>query len=204
MKFKDVQTSTCVPFNIEKEDSRYGSVIGGKSPIDVKPYFPTSFQKYFSTVYFEDKNLGVSIFYSFDIYGDSEDRDIISFNNRILFPSELLHAVIHKGSRRDMNSNVISEVSSHKITFYERIDDNYNPYPRSKLGGVSFIDNEALVGAAFDEIHKMGYRQLIQFDTPNPANECHVKGFPWDPGWLHVFVKGTQLTESTFAFIIQQ
>jgi hypothetical protein len=76
--------------------------------------------------------------------------------------------------------------------------------PWSKVGGRPFIDNIARVGPAFDELEQNGYRQLFQFDTPDPSRQSYIDGFPWDPGWLHVFVRGEYLNDADFAFVVQQ
>jgi len=165
-------------------------------------------QKYFGTMEFRG-GLSVSVFYSFDIYGDDKDRDIISHNNRLLFPCELIHAVTHESGMASGMSEVSAEVSCHKIRLDVEQRDVMEegsslPYSHSKIGGRPFVDNVALVGEAFQQSTIRGFQQLIQFGTPNPTTHPFVDGFPWDPGWLHVFAKGASLEDCEFAFIIQQ
>ena len=71
-------------------------------------------------------------------------------------------------------------------------------------GGRPFIENTARIAPAFEELENNNYRQLLQFDTPDPVKQSFVEQFPWDPGWLHVFVRGTQLKDAEFTFVIQQ
>ena len=209
MKFSEVlKKNKCRPFTYEIGSASSGSRIGGRPPQNAIPMFYVACQKYFSTIEF-DAGLSVSIFYSFDIYGDNEIRDIISHNNRPLFSSELIDAVVHERGVASEDSNISAEVSCHKIKFgIEQRDmaqgDSTVPYPQSKIGGKPFVDNVSLVGEAFERLLTAGFQQLIQFDTPNPNTHPFVDGFPWDPGWLHVFVKGMTIEGCDFAFVIQQ
>lgn len=198
----------CRPFAYDRESTDHGSKIGGAVPRDVKPLYVDVNQKYFGTIEFETGR-AVSLFYSFDIYGDDETLDIISFNNRVLFPSKLIHAVVHQGSMSDGASEIITVVSCQRIRFEpmqsDRMPDSPEQVsPRSKVGGRPCIDNVSRVGPAFEELEQSGYRQLFQFDTPDPRSEAYIDGFPWDPGWLHVFVRGEHLAEAEFAFVVQQ
>jgi hypothetical protein len=186
-----------------------GSFIGGPAPQSVSPQFPSSHQKYFGTIGF-DEGFGVSIFYSLDIRGEAEERDILRFNNRVLYPSIAISAVVHPEAERARNPCAPSELSSHAIVFGAPsedllwIDRVWMPSPGSKVGGRPVVDNTALVESAFAQVEKGGYHQLFQFDTPNPTACPYVRGFPWDPGWLHVFVRGRSPEDLEFAFVIQQ
>ncbi len=55
-----------------------------------------------------------------------------------------------------------------------------------------------------ERILNEGYRLLLQFETPSSFTHKYISGYPWDPGWLHVFVKGSNHEEYEFAFIVQQ
>jgi hypothetical protein len=206
--FEVVRDDVCVPFSYASESSSTGSRIGGNPPRNAVSTFDRKFQKYFGTIEF-DGGSAVSIFYSFDIYGNDEQRDIISYNNQPLYPSELIHAVIHESGAATEDSDISAEVSCHRIVFDQsRSDiaeqDGNVPYTHSKIGGTPFVDNVSRVGQAFEQLLKLGFKQLIQFGTPNPRTHGFVNGFPWDPGWLNVLVRGTNFDNCDFAFVIQQ
>lgn len=206
--FEFVSDNVCTPFSYANESSSAGSRIGGRPPRNAVAMFDRKLQKYFGTIEF-DRGFAVSIFYSFDIYGIDEQCDIISYNNQPLYPSELIHAVIHESEAVTANSDISAEVSCHKIVFdASRSDiteqDGNVPYMYSKIGGTPFVDNVSRVGQAFEQLLNMGFKQLIQFDTPNPRTQAFVNGFPWDPGWLHVLVRRTSVDNCEFGFVIQQ
>lgn len=203
-----VKGGVCVPFSYSSDSSTTGSRIGGHPPRIAVSTFDRTFQKYFGTIEF-DGGSAVSIFYSFDIYGDDEARDIISYNNQPLFPSELIHAVVHESGVASGDSDISAEMSCHRIVFDTSRPDIAEgegrvPYAHSKIGGRPFVDNVSRVGQAFEQLLKLGFKQLIQFDTPNPRTHEFVNGFPWDPGWLHVLVRGSTFDNCDFAFVIQQ
>lgn len=200
-----VKSDICIPFSYASEPSKRGSRIGGRPPRNAVSPFGGKLQKYFGTID-SDGGSAVSIFYSFDIYGNDEGRDIVAYNNRPLFPSELIHAVVHESGEAAENSEISAEVSCHTIVFDEARPDIAEGVPctHSKIGGRPFVDNVSLVGQAFEQLLTSGFKQLIQFDTPNPRTHGLVDGFPWDPGWLHVMVRGTTFDNCEFAFVIQQ
>lgn len=198
----------CFLFEYEADSIKHGSRIGGHPPIDALPRFHTPRQKYFGTIQFEDGWL-VSIFYSFEIFGDDEEYDVILHNNQVLYPSEWINAVVHQNDIADDQSNIPSEVTCHRIKFEASctditIEEPGGPHPLSKVFGRPYVDNAPLVGSAFEQLLNAGYRQLFQFDTPNLKQYPFVEGFPWDPGWLHVFVRGSSIKDWEFAFIVQQ
>ena len=198
----------CLPFSYSNESCVAGSRIGGRAPQNAVSKFDREFQKYFGTIELDGGD-AVSIFYSFDIYGNDEERDILSYNNRLLFPSALIHAVVHESGVAGEESEISAEVSCHRIVFdTSRADiaegDGNAPYTHSKIGGTPFVDNGSRIGQAFEQSLKMGFKQLIQFDTPNPRTQGFVNGFPWDLGWLHVLIRGTNFDNCDFAFVIQQ
>lgn len=209
MSFSNLMSDRmCRPFSFNLESTGIGSRIGGKPPLDAIPTFDSICQKYFGTIELE-LNWCVSIFYSLDRHGNDESRDIISFNNRPLYSSELIQAVIHRSERMHDHSNILSEVTCHEINIESEQPDVADsdfvvPYSRSKIGGRPYVDNAAVVGGVFEQLLKDGFQQLLQFDTPNPRTHSHVVGFPWDPGWLHVFLRGTNVNDYEFAFVIQQ
>lgn len=209
MKFSDIQDDFCVPLSISERCSEIGSRIGGRPPALAQPMYSELRQYYFGTLCFDD-GISVSIFYSLDKLGRDEERDILAFNNQLLTPSKLIHAVVHEESPPNEASMVRSEVSCHRIVLGERVldeqtdDDRSFPFVHSKIGRHPFIDNPPLVGRAFFEAATSGYRQLVQFDTPSPSTHRFVESYPWDPGWLHVFFREEPPARHEFAFIIQQ
>jgi len=203
--------SKSVPIDFDERPCSEGSRIGGFPSKGAPPQFSSRHSRFFCSVQLGD-GFCVSIFHSFDIFGADPDRDIIAYNNQVLQPSALIHAVVHSECKADDQSAIPSEVSCHRLVFgdeqrdlvHPSDDGDAYPYPRSKVGGSPFIDNVALVGAAFSELEQAGYKQILQFDTPDPRLEYFVEGFPWDPGLLHVFGRKISLDGSEFAFVIQQ
>lgn len=209
MKLSDFPSvGSCWPFEYDVDPTTRGSRIGGSPPKGAVPHFDTPQQKYFGTIAFDDGQ-SVSIFYSLDKSGEDEERDVISFNNQVLYPSELIHAVVHESGVPNDESKISSEVTCHRLAFRIVIPDQdadfpETNYPFSKLGGRPFVENRPRVGGAFEALAVKGFRQLAQFDTPNPSKASFVDGFPWDPGWLHVFVRRLGMEDFEFAFVIQQ
>jgi hypothetical protein len=201
MNLRTLEPTTCYPVTYAAEPAANGSRMGGLSP--VQPTFEGPHQKYFATIEFAD-GWCASIFYSFDILGRDSSRDIIDFNNRLLLPSPLLHAVVHPQGRVDELGLVAAEVSNHRLHMGEpQLDlESAVPYARSKVAGTPFLDNVGRCGNAFKRAMDEGYTQLVQFDTPG-ASERYVTGFPWDPGWLHVFLREAP-PHREFAFVVQQ
>ncbi|WP_339732721.1 hypothetical protein [uncultured Gimesia sp.] len=205
---KILGTQLCIPLEYEKEPVDSGSKIGGIAPLNAKPIYDVNEQKYFCTIVL-DELWSVSIFYSFDINGVDEKRDIISYNNQPLYQCNLIHAVVHKNEKSSTGLSIPSDVTCHKIKIGELQSDLLSGetnmvIPFSKIGGTPYVDNIALVGRAFEKLYSDGYKQLFQFDTPNPSRQPYIDGFPWDPGWLHVFVREDDIEKYKFAFVVQQ
>jgi len=155
--------------------------------------------------------MALSIFYSFDISGVDEAPDTISHNNQLLRASSLIHGVWHRSSDRGRAGSIASEVSCHAVfAGAERPDQEsdevggYIPFQGAKLGGEPFVENIPRCGEAFDEAARLGFRQLAQFETPNPLLQPYIEGFPWDPGWLHVLVRESSGRMPDLAFVVQQ
>ena len=207
-EFDELSLGRCRPFSLGRDDSKQGSFAGGLPPIEATPRFEGPRQKFFATIVF--KQFAVSIFYSFDVFEDTGGSDIIQCNNQVIFSCELIHAVLHSGSSRSTKSTIGSDMSSHCISIAEWRADHEDdetdgvPHGGSKIGGRPYIDNENVAGPGIQKLTDLGYRQLLQFETPDPISEDFVEGFPWDPGWLHVFVAGRSFDELEFAFLIQQ
>ncbi len=208
MRLSELSSDRCRPFCIGPDDVEQGSFAGGSPPVEAIPNFTGTRQKFFATVAF--KEFAVSIFYSFDVFENTGGADVIDHNNQALFPSELIHAVVHSGATRSVDSPIQSDMSAHRISVSEWQDDKEmdetddQVYGGSKIGGKPFIDNENVVRPGIQKLLELGYRHFLQFETPDPIQEEYIEGFPWDPGWLHVFIKGERAEELEFAFVIQQ
>lgn len=206
MKLADIHPDKYIPLDYARTAASTGMRIGGTSP--VAPLHEGPFQRYFATLDFQD--LVLSIFYAFDVLGEDAARDIIAFNNQLLLSSQLIHVVVHSAAAIE-TSTVPATVSAHKLECGPLVvDDQWDasadgqPFPYSKLGGRPFISNVPLTGEAFRDAERRGFRQLAQFDTPNPRTHPFVQGFPFDPGSLHVLFKGGSPGAFEFAFVIQQ
>lgn len=210
----------CIPFGYAQPATTVGSRIGGVTPQAAIPQFETPFQKYFGTLEF-DADFAISIFYSFEIFGESSDRDILKFHYQVLQPSSWIHAVVHPISGSTETAPIPAEVTCHQLQIGESEQDleevevdlfpwqdqagktQQIPNPDSKCGGVPYVEHAAHVAEKFAQLAADGYRQLVQFGCPNRAELDYVERFPWDPGWLHVFVRGELPAELEFAFLIQ-
>lgn len=213
-------TGVCVPFRYAPEATGSGSRIGGLPPQTAIPQLETPFQKYFGTLEF-DAGFAISIFYLFEIFGASGDRDVLNFHYQVLQPSTWIQAVVHSVSGPTAAMPIPAEVTCHKLLVGEPEQDleevevdlypwqdpagktQLIPNPDSKCGGQPYIEHAAHVAEKFEQLAADGYRQLVQFGCPNRDELDYVERFPWDPGWLHVFVRGQQPAELQFAFLIQ-
>jgi len=208
MRFSDIGNKYCSPISVLESNCQKGSFIGGVPPRGVVPHYKNGRQKFFGTVGFEE--FSVSIFYSFEVFGFSETHDLMDFNNRPLFNSDMIHAVVHSPMERDVSSSVIPELSPHMLHIEQPIlddlvlDKEMCIHPGMKIGGKPFVDNKPLVGDAFLDLEKLGFKQMAQFDTPSPIDQPYIQNYPWDPGWLHMFYGNTGEGRLTFAFIVQQ
>ena len=157
----------------------------------------------------------------------------MNYSYQRLPPSELIHAVVHQGSAGAALPFVPAEVSCHKLVFdalapdlFEREgeaddfreDEDERPYltsnddgrfrrriaiPESKIGGLPYTDNRPLARETFIKLLEEGYWQVAQFQTPGNEELDYLNQFPWDPGWLHLFARGTTVEELEFAFVVQ-
>lgn len=210
MRLTPMTDGTCLPFGFEPNATQSGSRIGGKPP-HVEVPFPADGMKYFATVELRP-GVFLSVFYALDPLGHDPEGDVLLFNNKVLPSSRWLQAVLHPDSTADPTSAVVCEVSCHGLAFGTPCDDWVGtgatgagyPFPHSKVGGAPFCDNLAVVGGAFESLASRGFRQVLQFETPSPRTEGYVLGFPWDPGWLHVFARDAAGGGYEFAFVIQQ
>ncbi|PQO43238.1 hypothetical protein [Blastopirellula marina] len=204
----ELSTNTIVPFAYARHTATSGFRIGGLPPTTATPRFAERPQKYFATVELAE-GLAITIFYSLTAFGDVDDNHVILNANQPLYGSSLIHAVVHPVSPPFAESEIAAEVSCHAIECGAvqpdqlEVDSPEMPDSVSKIGGRPFAEDEASTGSAFAELAEQGYVQLVQFYSPNPDEMEYVVDFPWDPGWLHWFVKGDSPERWEFAFVIQ-
>ncbi|HYE19660.1 MAG TPA: hypothetical protein VEA69_14510 [Tepidisphaeraceae bacterium] len=201
-------SSMSLPLEYRAEPADTGHRMGGTSP--VAPHFRGPHQRYFCTIEF-DAQTALSIFYSFDITGADEARDVIMHNNRWLRQGELVHGVWHRPERRDADGCVSAAMTCHAIAAGAVRSDLFADdigeiivQPDGKIGGRPFVENVPRCGWAFDLALARRFRQAAQFATPNPIKQPYVEGFPWDPGWLHVLVREVEGGEPELGFVVQQ
>ncbi|MCS7469616.1 hypothetical protein NZK35_23445 [Stieleria sp. ICT_E10.1] len=206
MKFEDIHQEYSVDLILNEAPSELGSKIGGTPPVAPLPSYATPDQKYFATVEI-DGRLAVSIFYSLDPTGTDAEKDMLDWNNRILPSSELIHAVVHDQGQAPMPNITPSVVSCHKLAHARRgedVSDEGGAKFGIKIGGRPAVSLGSVCEDLFSDLVAKGYKQLLQFDTPDLMRVDFVNSYPWDPGILHVFFRETENGELEFAFVIQQ
>lgn len=185
--------------------------VGGCAPAGVVPSYDVNRQKFFGV--FPLFHLGVtkffSVFYSLSMDGSVPERDIIDHNNRVLKQGELIHLVVHE-QLPPAGSLSRTDISYHCLTVSAEVNDEVGEEngvyssPTNKIGGCPFSFRGSLSDTLFAGLARDGYRQILQFVTPHPVRESFVVGCPWDPGSLHVFMRGDIGGDCMFSFVIQQ
>lgn len=193
----------CYPVEILPSPTLIGSRIGGSPAAEITPRFDDGHQRYFGTFEFPDVP-SFSLFYSLDPLGHDTDRDMLSHNNQVLLEFSLIHVIRHPPKLPASADEKYASLPCHALLIKERCEDTPPVSARSKFGGQPFVDNCAVVGGAFEHLLTNGFRQLLQLDTPNPRQFPDLNGYPWDPGWLHIFYKQDAISAFTFAFVVQQ
>ena len=193
------------PISYNNEDCVEGARIGGPVPKGLENQIKNDHSQYFGTFPLpNDPESEFSLFHRFEIFGDDEERDIIAHNNRVLEPSDLIWAVVHTRSSRGELSNQPFEARSLDIgpdSADTATDDEGNefPYTESKLGGKCFLERYWLQEHVTD-LEKDGYEQLLQIGV---HGSDLIDGFPWDPGYLHVWASNPR-DPKTYRFMIEQ
>ena len=193
------------PIYFKNEDCVEGARIGGLVPKGLENQIKDDHSQYFGTFPLpDDPENEFSVFHRFEIFGDDEDRDVIAHNNRVLEPSDLIWAVIHSQSCRGELSNRSFESRALDIgpERADRVTDdegNETPYTESKLGGKCFLDRYWLQEQVTD-LEQDGYQQLLQIGMH--GSEL-IDGFPWDPGYLHVWASNPR-DPKTYRFMVEQ
>lgn len=193
------------PISYSLEYCEEGPRIGGAIPEGQEDQLVDEHTQYFGTFPILDAlNQEFSVFHRFDIKGIDEDRDVISHNNRILRPSDLIWALVHQRSRRGTKDTHCLEPRS--ITLAEPKQDEFTtddgqlvPFPESKLGGKCYLERRWLQSEV-TTLEDAGYNQLLQIGL-----HCSdlIEGFPWDPGYLHVWALNPS-DQSTYRFMVEQ
>jgi len=193
------------PILYKVHDSNDGPRIGGTVPAGLEDHIVDEHSQYFGTFPLpENFEREFSLFHRFEIFGEDDDRDIIAHNNRILEPSNLIWAVVHALSSRGVSSNqcfepralTIGSESADKVTDEEG---NATPYSESKLGGKCFLERHWLQEDV-TELENTGYKQLLQIGM---HGSDLIDGFPWDPGFLHVWASNPD-DPKTYRFMVEQ
>lgn len=193
------------PIRYKKEDCTGGPRIGGTVPEGLEEHIIDEHSQYFGTFPLpRGTEREFSIFHRFDILGNDEDRDIIAHNNKVLEPSDLIWAVVHQRSCRGKLSNQPFQACGLEIgtEIADSVIDkegNETLYTESKLGGRCFLERHFLQNDVM-ELEEKGYQQLLQIGM----HGSHlIEGFPWDPGFLHVWAANPD-DPMTYRFMIEQ
>jgi hypothetical protein len=193
------------PIRYKSDDCIEGPRIGGSVPKGLEHHIFDEYSQYFGTFPLPgDPEREFSIFHRFDILGADEDRDVIAHNNRVLEPSDLIWAVVHPLSSRGELSNQpfpprgleIDTQSPDSVTDEEGKE---TLHTESKLGGRCFLERYWL-REVVTELEENGYEQLLQIGM---HGSDLIEGFPWDPGYLHVWAANPD-DPKTYRFMIEQ
>ena len=194
------------PIQYKTTDATDGPRIGGKVPTGLESEIVDDKTQYFGTfpISSTDAQKKFSVFHRFEIFGEDPERDVIDYNNRILRPSRLIWAVVHDASSRGTANARAFEARSLHIgpeTLDEAVDDDGTvlPYTESKLGGRCFLERYWLQESV-EQIEADGFQFLMQIGA---HDEHLIDGFPWDPGFLHVWARDP-LAPDSYRFMIEQ
>lgn len=193
------------PLTILPGDTHTGPRIGGPCPLGLEAELRDDATQYFGTFPLPgDATREFSLFHRFDRLGADPERDVITFNNQILAPSDLIWVVVHERSTR--SPQVRSAFGGHSLAVGAAAPDRLTdddlsdaPYSGSKLSGRCYVDraqvrNEVLALEAASFVH------LLQIVDAGPT---YIAEFPWDPGSLNVWAADSQ-SPASYRFCIQQ
>lgn len=186
-------------------DVNTGPRIGGSCPSGLEENLEGPHSQYFGTFpLLSQDGREFSLFHRFDLLGDDPRRDIIEHNNRILPPSETIWVVVHPSSERSDDSRVSCEprgliLSEPRADELRDEDGLVTAYPDSKLGGSCFLLRYWL-NDLVDQLERDGYQQLLQIGL---HRDELIEGFPWDPGYLHVWSSQPR-DPKNYRFMIEQ
>lgn len=199
------RTNRMRPLRYMPNDHPTGARIGGTVPRGLESEVTDDLVQYFGTFPITAiPSLEFSVFHRFDTDGADEARDIIEHNNSILTSSNLLWVVVHGVSERGSALARPFEARGIQVgpeSPDETVDDDGTvmPHTESKLGGACFLDRGWL-RSEVDELEKAGYQQLLQIGMHGADL---IDGFPWDPGYLHVWAKAPDKAD-TYRFMVEQ
>ena len=193
------------PLTFLLTDCDTGCRIGGACPLGLEAELRDDATQYFGTFPLSDSaTKEFSLFHRFDRLGNDPERDVISFNNRILTPSDLIWVVVRERSTRSPTSRsafvgrslAVGAEAPDRLTGDEVSDE---PYSGSKLGGRCFVDRVQVRDEVL-ALEAAGFVHLLQIVDTGPN---YVAEFPWDPGSLNVWAANRVVPES-YRFCIQQ
>ena len=186
------------------EDRATGARIGGTVPLGQEYAIMDSGVQYFGTFPITElPHLEFSVFHRFEIFAEHDTRDVILHNNKILAPSDLIWVTVHGPSER--GSDVARPFEARGLDFGPEIadvtiddDGNVKPYTESKLGGRCFLLRYWLQDEV-SQLESAEYKQLLQIGM---HGRDLIDGFPWDPGYLHVWAEAPENSQ-TYRFMVE-
>ena len=193
------------PITFINNDCFEGPRIGGTVPSGLERQIKDEHSQYFGTFpLLIDAEMEFSLFHRFDIFGTDAERDVIAHNNKVLKPCDLIWTVVHPRSRRGELSNQAFEarcleIGRECVDTIRGEDGKETPYTESKLGGKCFFERHWLQEQVV-ELEQGGYDQLLQIGM---HGSDLIYGFPWDPGWLHVWSSDPR-DPQTYRFMVEQ
>ena len=186
-----------------KTDSNKGPRIGGSIPEGLDAELKDEFTQYFGTLpLLENPGYEFSIFHRLDLDGIDSDRDILNHTGKILYTSDLIWVKVHPKSQRGSLTQNEFEAWALEIGPIEKdqitVDGETTAYTESKLGGAAFYLRHEINELVESQLDKQ-YKNLLQIGE---HGDNIIDGFPWDPGFLHVYSKNP-MEESQYCFVIE-
>lgn len=191
--------------HIAQHDHTVGARIGGAVPLGQEHAIRDSDTQYFGTFPVSNlANLEFSVFHRFEVFDAHPTRDVLFHNNKVLLPSDLIWVSVHGHSERGLHLGRPFE--SRAVDFEQESPDeqvaddgHVDPYSESKLGGRCFLLRYWLQDDV-SELEHEGFTQLLQIGL---TGGDVVEGFPWDPGYLHVWARDPT-DPTSYRFMIEQ
>ena len=195
-----------IRLHISQEDAQEGFRIGGLPPKNIKPKVLINNTKFLLTMPINDK-CEISVFHSFDFDGSNNPFSL----SRTIYDhtkNSVLQFVPHQPQKRAQSSDLLSELTSHKIeisdTLYsEKEFDGEFCYPYHKIGGIPFFRfplSESLIDTC-DELMDAGYFHLLQLAFPMGPEDGDIEGnWPFGENVFHVFISNRD-TDFKFKYI---
>ena len=187
------------------DDRAQGARIGGALPRGQEKQAADADVQYFGTFPLLDNlNREFSVFHRMGVKPSDKQSDVAENKNVILTPSELIWATVHDKSERSETKARPFEargitIGSESPDETQDDDGSMIPYTESKLGGRSFLERFWLQDEV-DALEAEGFQLLVQVGL-HWGDSIH--GFPWDPGFLHVWAQDPE-NPSSYRFMVEQ